>query len=66
MRSMSRWAEGVFFGLFPDLETERFVIDKKNGKYNLDLWEANRQIMVRAGNTSGKYYSDGFVYPLQS
>ena len=32
-----------------DLETERFVMDKKNGKYNLDLWEANRQIMVRAG-----------------
>ena len=22
-----------------DLETERFVMDKKNGKYNLDLWE---------------------------
>ena len=32
-----------------DLETERFVMDKKNGKYSLDLWEANRQIMVRAG-----------------
>ena len=47
MRWMSRW-QGSFLAL-SDLETERFVMDKKNGKYSLDLWEANRQIMVRAG-----------------
>ncbi len=32
-----------------DLETAKFVTSKKNGKYNLDLWETNRQIMVKAG-----------------
>ena len=32
-----------------DLDTEKFVFPGENGKYRLDLWETNRQIMVSAG-----------------
>lgn len=31
------------------LEPERFVMSRGEGKYMLDLWEANRQILVSAG-----------------
>ena len=27
----------------------RMLLDKKNGKYQLDLWEANRQVLIGAG-----------------
>lgn len=27
----------------------RMLLDKKNGKYQLDLWEANRQVLLEAG-----------------
>lgn len=30
-------------------ETDRILYPKKNGKYQLDLWEANRRIMIEAG-----------------
>ena len=31
------------------LDTEAFLIEKENGKYWFDLWECNRQILLRAG-----------------
>ena len=37
------------FKKLENLELERFIFPKDNGKYMLDLTEANRQILVSAG-----------------
>lgn len=40
----------VFYEMFPDpFIKNRIVKDNQNGKYQLDLWEANRQILLEAG-----------------
>mgnify|MGYP005803570973 CR=1 FL=1 len=31
------------------LQPEKFVFEKEGGKYQLDLWECNRQVMAAAG-----------------
>lgn len=38
-----------YFLKLEGLDSEKFVFDKGNGKFNIDLSEANRQILVAAG-----------------
>jgi copper oxidase (laccase) domain-containing protein len=38
-----------FARAFTPAECDCFFIDKGNGKYQLDLWRANEQILVSAG-----------------
>ena len=37
------------FNALDDLDSSRFVFQKENGKYMIDLLETNRQILVSAG-----------------
>lgn len=37
------------FKVLTDLERERFIFPKENGKYMIDLLETNRQVLVHAG-----------------
>lgn len=40
---------GQFAEVFPDEVHSRLFFRKENGKYQLDLWEANRYILIEAG-----------------
>ena len=37
------------FTSIPDVDPEGLLVDKGNGKYMLNLWEANRRILLAAG-----------------
>ena len=37
------------FKKISDLDIDKIFLSKGNGKYMLDLWEANRQILINAG-----------------
>lgn len=38
-----------FQKIFPEEEYDKIMDDKGNGKYQLDLWECNKRILLRAG-----------------
>lgn len=38
-----------FKKIFPEEEHDRIMDNKRNGKYQLDLWECNKRILLRAG-----------------
>ena len=45
--------------LFPDQIAETLYDRKKNGKFQLDLWETNRQILLACGVLTGKIRTSG-------
>ena len=39
----------AFSAVFSEEACDQFIIDDHNGKYHLDLWDANRQILLDSG-----------------
>ena len=37
------------FKTLTELQPQEFIVSKGGGKYNIDLWEANRRILINAG-----------------
>ena len=53
-----------FLKIFPETEQKEIMDNKGNGKYQLDLWEINKKILLKSGIREENLYNK-FMYLLQ-